>query len=597
MLRTTQDNNFCRAPWIGGAMPTLTYGFDKAYWAQCAAVPPFDTSLPTPAAFDTTLPSFVPCHGTSVDVENVDGTGAHGTRGVVTGMDGAAFMRQGAFDYAYSRAFAQNAIHAPFHFRSNRTRTRPGEGSADTANSVISLTMLPKAASAYDFTSDGLPIAVNAYQDGRTSSDFADGYVQAVGGYGGWSRSYPDSSHLYSYAYMSYLFDGSPWLLESGIIDWTMYSIQQQVGQNYARRPLLLDDYRAAGYAQFASMPVVTYTGISTYCAPTNGRAAAFAINHLGQAAGITPDAHEAARFLRLLNSHNGDWIAQSLQYMPASQKAYGEWGDITPTGNFLLGANVLLTAPWFSALITITALCNYRSTGVDGYRQLGMMTANKCVGLATQGPYFTSAYYGQASSNIVGPINFGSNDWVNPRQMGTANTSAATTSGSDVLTAFDQWNEGSSQACQLALAVGDTLRFTPVLTPNDSATQHPLPSGVSEGTDYFIVAKLQSYGGFNSNVWDQVRISATPGGAPIVFSSTVTPAALLLRPASASVSVATSSPLIPSGDTYMFLHAGALAIATKYGHASAAAALAKMQTFLAPASRNSYMPSALAVV
>lgn len=603
MLRTTQDNNFCRAPWIGGAMPTLTYGFDKAYWAQCAAVPPFDTSL-SPAAWDTELPRFVPCRGTDTDVENVDGTGVHGTRGVVTGMDGATFMRQGAFDYAYSRAFAQNAIHAPFHYRSNRARTRPGEGSADTANSVISLTMLPKAPSEYDFTSDGLPMAVDAYSDGRTSSDFADGYVAAGAGYGPyWSHAYPNGAHLYSYAYMSYLFDGSPWLLESGIIDWATFCVQQTVGQNYARRPLLLDDYRASGHPLFTSMPSVTYTGITAYASYDIGRAVAFAINLSGQAAGIVPDGHEAAGYLRKLNSHNGDWIAQSLQYMPASMKAAGIWGDITPTGNYLQGSQTMVVTPFMTALVTVCALNNYRLTGVDAYRQLGLMSANHPIGLVNQGPYMASAYRVQVGPK-TGVIDFSTNDFLTSDTVGLADTAATVAAGSDTLTLGTMFNEGSSGACNLLLAPGDIVRFSHALEGGEdpynpaSPYYHAIPAEVNEGQDYYIVAVPQSYGGFNSGIQDRIKVSATPGGSPIVFSAAqdYPVICLFLRPASANVPVATNPPLIPSGDTYIFLAAAALKMAVKYGHPTAAAASAKMDTFLAPAVFSTYMPSALSV-
>lgn len=597
MVRYTQDYNLARAPWIGGTIPTLLYGFDKAYWHQCAVVPPLDVSL-SPAAWNdgSTLPTLTPCRATALanfadfqaGIEGIDATGAVGTRGIITECAAKAFMLQDAYTYTADRAMALNTFHAPFHYRSNRTRTRPGESVPDTANSVCSLILLPKSSNAYDFTAAGLPAPVHAYAG--YPGDFADNYITPQGGAGAWYHAYPDSSHLYSYSYMNYLVEGSPWVLESGIIDWAMFSIQQQVGQNTAQRPLLLDDYRAAGHSQFSSMPQATYTGLFCWVYQANGRAAAWAINLAGQAT-IAWDSHEASGFLRLLNSHNADWVAQSLIYLPSNMKQFGEWVDISPTGNFFFGSEVYPITPFFSAIITTCALLNYRMTGADGFHQLGLMTANKSVGLVTQGCYLTTSYRYTAAPKIAA-IDFTSNSWVDPATGGTGDVNG--TAQNDIVDIGDQFNEGFVGGCELGIAVGDRLAF--MRANNFGEALDAVPTAVTEGQWYYVTQLVQASGGANTGVHNQVKVSATAGGTAINFGASAQTVHLQLRPASANVSAASAPPDIPRGDCYVFMHDSALALASAFGHPTASPALSKLRSFLALADRSTYMPSAMKV-
>ncbi len=584
MLRATQDNNYCRAPWIGGAMPTLTYGFQKTYWHDCGPIPPMSSTL-VPTALGS-LPPFVPCQGTSSDVMAVDGTGASGSRGLITGWDGIAYARQDAADYAYVRCTATNTIHAPWHYRSNRTRTRLGDnGVADTANSVCTLILAPLSTAANDFTADGLPVAVHAYSDGATASGWADGYVAASGGTGSWHRDYPDSSHLYAYAYMNYIFEGSPWVLESGIIDWSMYSVQQQAGQNFANRNVLLYHYKGQpGYTFAANMPDTMWTGIGAVCGSGNIRAAGWEINLIGQAAGITWVGHEAQRFLMARNANQADWIAQSLAYMPASMQNYGLWSDLSPVSWYgLVNTTIDLVSPWQMSFIAQGAYFNYQLTGASGYKALGDMVANHSIGLVNQGCYYTSAYRAPPTSKI-GLVDFGTgqggSDFLSWGNVGFANFSAALTAGSATIALGGQTQEGYPSPCVLPLAAGDIVRITPAYDiGNDTGT---IPSEVPEGQPLYVTTPSSA---------TTMQVATSPGGTPIVWSESQS-IALTFLPASANVSVATSPPYIPGGDCYAFFHYGVLVFAERNGKAGANAARTKMDRFLTNANRATYMPT-----
>ena len=188
-LMCVNDNslNAGTAPWIGAAQPTLHCTFDRDYAVATGLVPPLDTAKrPTPAV----QYAYVPC-GVVADPSgqehiashrtSIDATGGYNGRGAITRFDADAFMTGTAQAYTVARLNALAGLGVPYHYRSNRSRTRPGESVSDIANTVIPLIMRPKAASYSDFTAQGLPIAVDAYTANGTPDTARDGFVWQTG--------------------------------------------------------------------------------------------------------------------------------------------------------------------------------------------------------------------------------------------------------------------------------------------------------------------------------------------------------------------------------------------------------------------------------
>ena len=67
----------------------------------------------------------------------------------------------------------------------------PARVPADTANTIIPLLMAPKAASYSDFTAQGLPIAVDAYNASSSNNSGHDGFVWQTGVTTAVSSGYP----------------------------------------------------------------------------------------------------------------------------------------------------------------------------------------------------------------------------------------------------------------------------------------------------------------------------------------------------------------------------------------------------------------------
>lgn len=331
--KTVADNNIGRRPWIGGGIPTLLYKPNRAYWISSNLVPPLDLTL-SPASLNSTVTSYVPC-GAADHRAAIDGTGSYIGRGTMPLPDSVAFMRQTALDTAIARVNGHAGLGVPYHLRSNRTRTRPGDGGvADTANSIMPQPMQPKASSYYDFTAAGLPASVYCYTDGRSASDHQDGYVSASGGMGVWSTQTGDASHSVAYSYGMYLLEGETYHLEA-TLDHCMYPLHQQISTYGCRGLLLAND---SVYSSL-SIPSTTWDSLPQLWKPTNVRATGWSLVDLARAAGIVPAAHEAAGWFANWLAHLGDWIAGSMQYQPADMKAAGAfypragWDGVPDTG------------------------------------------------------------------------------------------------------------------------------------------------------------------------------------------------------------------------------------------------------------------------
>ena len=311
-----------RRHWFGGAIPTLTYQRDAA--AVCATLlhPPLDTSL-SPTSVSATPLTYVPCQSGPTPTDenkyhrtNIDGEGGYSGRGPITLVDAVALVRNTALDAAHARVNAHSGLSVPYHYRSNRTRTRPGDSRADVANTIIAQPLMPTHSG--DFTAQGMPAPVEAFADGRSSSSNMDGYVGPAGGMGVWVTQTGDASHAVPYSYGHYLYEGERYHLEAQL-DHATYALHQQI-DNYGTPALLLANDSA--YASL-NIPTGRYNSIPQLWKPSNVRAAGWAMNLLGKCA-VTPATHPARGWVTAWVNQVGAWVENSMQYQPPDMAAAG---------------------------------------------------------------------------------------------------------------------------------------------------------------------------------------------------------------------------------------------------------------------------------
>ncbi len=320
--QNTADNNRGRRHWIGGACPTLTYIPSKAAWVASGLVPPLNLAS-KPAAYAAISrggAAYTPC-GSQSHRPNIDGSGAYEGRGVLTNPDCIAFMRQTADDVAAARINAHAGLHVFLHYRSDRTHIRPGDSAPDIANTPISMIMgiSRGAVPSYDFTADGMPIPVHAYADGRTTPAGKDNYAWPGDNGGVWSVTTGDASHAVNYSYFMYLMEGERYHLEA-CLDLATNLVHQGIDNLYSNRPQ--NPVARDGLGRATHAPDTVYDAV----AGLNGqeRSAGWALVVLGSAAGIVPDRHVAARFIKRLNQQQAIYLRDILATLPADAKAAG---------------------------------------------------------------------------------------------------------------------------------------------------------------------------------------------------------------------------------------------------------------------------------
>jgi len=407
---TAQTTGLARGKrfWVGGAQPTLNYAVDKTYWRDTKLIPPYDTTY---APLDyashggtnslgtaTYIPLSPQCHR-----YNFNDVGAYEGRGMLTNGDAVAFMRQTASDTACARLSALAGLHAPFHRRSNRTRTRPGDGSADTANTVCSLkldisgndgqfgTLIPMPSD--NFTAQGMPTPVHAYSfwPGRefNGTDVRDGFVDPLGIMWPYFSSGNNSSHRPNYSYYMYLVEGERHMLESvldlgmaatqdggaGYEDSFMYNLPLTYGTNLPA----WNEARPSG--EKADPRFLT----GPFCAwPFRGEERDFNPAVLGSAIGIVPDAHVAHGFFKRWQLSLDKGMEAMLYCLPPDFLASG-----SPPYNHAERASTM--DPWMSAM---TCLGHFHAAAVtESASQLAFANhyAKQAIGLMTDQPKIIS--------------------------------------------------------------------------------------------------------------------------------------------------------------------------------------------------------------
>ena len=554
-VQTTTSNNRGRRHWVGGACPTLTYKPDRAYWIGAGFVPPLNLSNARTSQYSDV---YVPC-GTASHRPFVDGTGGYQGRGVIPNSDAIAFCRQDPADTAAARINAMCGLHIPYHYRSNRIRTRPGDGAADIASTPVSMIMSigtrsGAACPAYDFTADGMPIPVNLYTDYRTTTDMQDGYVGPQGGTGPWQTS-ADASHAVNYSYFMYLMEGERYLMEA-TLDLSGNLVHQGIGNFYSNTPY--NPLSSSEYALGANNDLFFATpGI-------NGqeRAAGWSAVIAGSAAGIVPDTHVAARHTKRLNRQGALFYKEILQYIPANMLAAGVSPETDRLG---------VTSPWMGAFSVLGGIHNWNLTGDPDIKAWADFIANASIGFAEGNIYRCNAYRanGKAKTSFWHPTN-------NPYVGGRAGARL-------VYAVSGGWYGGSVAAAtgRVTFATlwvpstnGDVL-YVDSVDGNAAAVSHP--AELSEGVPYYMVNVSGS----------TTQLATSPGGAPIVFAADGPVQFSGNGQAAASITVLPAAEL--GADGYPGIHRAAVVAAAISGNAAASAQVAKYQAFLASTDNSAW--------
>jgi len=391
--------------WVGGAQPTLHYSFDKSYWVQSKLIPPYDTTY-TPLDYAshgglnsdgvaTYIPMSAQCHRYEFNA-----TGEYQGRGMICNADSTAFMRQTAADTACARVSCLGGLHTPFHRRSNRTRTRPGDsGVSDTANTVCSLILDIGTAPgglfenlhpmpSHNFTAQGLPAPVHAYAALKGGTSFngistTDGYVAPGGGTWPYFNSGNNSSHKPNYCYYMYLVEGERYVLES-VLDYGMAATQDGgsgwddsliYNMNLASSPPNAAWNNARPPAEKA-----LFVG-GPFCAwPFRGEMRDFNPAILGSAIGIVPDAHVAHDFFKRWQLSLDVGMDAMLYTLHPNWLQSGD-------GPYLHTEGIPTQTPWMAA---ITCLGHYHGAAVtESSSQLAFANhyAKQMTGIMTYTP------------------------------------------------------------------------------------------------------------------------------------------------------------------------------------------------------------------
>lgn len=554
-------NNRGRRHWVGGACPTLTYLPNKAYWIATGLVPPLNLAAkPQPyGSFDNNTKTYQPCSNQSHRGQ-IDSTGGYEGRGIITNSDCIAFLRQTAEDVACARINAHVGMHAFLHYRSHRTRRRPGDTAADMANTPISMIMgLSRGtAPAFDFTADGMPAPVHAYADIRTTPAGRDGYVRPTGGDGVWSTTTGDCSHAVNYSYFMYLLEGERYHLEAEL-DLATNLVHQGIDNVYSNRPQ--NPVARGGFGRATKAPDTVYDAI----AGLNGqeRSAGWALAVLGSAAGIVPDRHVASRFIRRLNQQQAIYMRDILAILPADAKACG----VSPFTDELGMSN-----PWMGAFNTMGGYHNWNMTETAEAQAWANFTVNMSIGMVESHIFKTMAYRANSKPRAA------TYDAAGNRYFPRTQTRIRT--GEDQSTYAGQLDSKTGMVTvkpTVKLYEGDLVFVEQVNTNGDPVPTSPdLPIGVPL---YWV--QIQG---------DSARLSLTPNGPPLPISTSAW-VELSCDPKRPYDPLTAPPPPGLTADDYVPIHKAALIMAHRAGQPDATTAiLKKMQAFTAKIDYSSFV-------
>lgn len=573
------------APFIGTAPPTLHDTIDTAHLFSTGLVAHFDTTI-TPQS-TTTIPTYVPGANTTAAMADpnsgdghrlaIDGTGDYLGRGMLTNPDSDAIIRGTAAAYARARIHALAALSFPGHYRS-------------PANTPMALIMAPKAPSYYDCTADGMPTPADAYADYRNSTAHNAGFVVPAGtnpsGIPGWQGAWglsDNSSHSVNYGYFMALYEGDEWLREA-TIDLGMYLAHQSIYGYSNGRGLLW-----AGESDYSSLniPTTTWSGLLGQWVPDNSRGMAWSQLILAQMTAMTASDHVAFNYVNKLVAHNGDWIQQSMLYLPDDHKAAGVWTPVSQLGN------PGLEVGFFYALKSLCSYQCYLITEDIRWKNLGDHAFTFTKDIASAGRWYQFEFYKLLDRMRHGGWANGANPIRLPHTMPWLNFDSRPMPNTPGAGCFVTASTGrvSVQCCYfnaensvLPVTNGDMVVFT---AAQQDASGGTIPPGFSEGQVAYVRDVANPTPNWNpyasSPTPTTFRLSSQPDLSDVLTVLSDSPCNLAWSPQAAGLyTVAQDPPFIPNADNYAAMHIANIHMARRIGTATVALRDAA-KTFAAP--------------
>lgn len=499
------SNNRGRRPWVGGAMPTLNYQFNRAYWIASKLIPPYDTTVSYVNYYSTISTGnsvYVP--GSNFDHRgSIDGQGGYLGRGIHPDPDAFLFNLRRPNDYATSRINAHAGLHIFYHYRTLAQRTRPGDSGPDVANTPRSFVMNAFNSTVFttvppwDFTADGMPVPTGGNGENYTYTFTPAG---GAGQYFSYNAS-AGSSHAVNFSSAMYLLEGERYHLES-TIDLSTNLVHQNSG-SYDN--VGLESYGWPPVMAYFPVPATTYNASISY--PAEERALAFGMNILGFAAALTPDTAVAKNFLKRFFLQQVMHMTDSLAHYPSDVVASGQW----------LGKDPADHPSWWSAVNGMCLTHAARINEDQNCMNFAFFCTNDCINCVNKGTGITSCARtseahsrnytqtvgtpgGYTTDPIVRNIFFGQLD----PTTSTILTNSAQPYGIDALYPVPGLWPQNGDVIYSADGNSDanTIRF-PELALN---------------TPYYVVNVQQPASGHPTQT--RIQLSATPGGSPVNFSS-----------------------------------------------------------------------------
>lgn len=555
-------------PFVGVTQPTLHYSYDKAYAVSTGLFPPYrQTKTPVVAPQFAYVPCNVVADPNTADHPNshrtfIDAVGNYQGRGAMTRFDVDAFMAQTAQAATVSRLTALTALGVPYHYRSSRTRTRPGESVADVANTNIPLLLRPKPASASDFTAQGLPIAVDAYRGGSSGND---GFVQpALLSSNPWSISL-EPSHGVSYCHYAALVFGDEHFTEAAL-DLAMNLAHQGIYgyHNYAQP--FAHEYNPACPAEY-------WTGLLGQWHENNMRYVGWAQLIQGHGLAGLPADHQFAPCALATQGHNGDYIGTNLDYLPP---------DFAASGAYYPEAGLpSLFSPWMAGFGAIGAYAAFLCNEDLRWKRLGDHISTWTLKQAAAGRWYCWDIYRTANRTACAPWNATSNPELEPTLQGYLEVTANLTASSGIFTVASPVQFNVIGCSGPPPRNGDRVVFT---KQTDGGSNGVLAQGVADGTVAYVI-NLNGGSGFPGRnppaTPPTFQVSASIGGPPMTFAADATglnlsycPQSVTEYPVASSGADYLSWPYVPGWDNYVPVHLSVVMMARQAGNPLATKAI-----------------------
>jgi hypothetical protein len=536
----TNDDQYGRRKWVT-AKPTLHYKQDRSYWISTKVIPPYDLTLPT-GSLNTYSSNYSPC-GNMDHRPGIDDSGPYNGRGFISMMDNVAFLTQDSVRTRHARVNAFAGLHAPFNFRDDQTRTRPGEGS-DTSNEIISFIMDNLQASEYNFTAEGMGAPKYVSTDSRTSTsptDYTGGYVAPTGGMGVWFNYNNNYSHAILPSFYMYLLEGEWYMLE-GVLSQTTRATIEAVN-NRANLLYYGDSYRQSLF----TIPNDVWGANSQLSVLENHRVMGWSLIYMANGYSVCPDNEVFTNAYKKWVNNNMSYLKTSIDYLPQKQK---DWGIISYhyTG---------ISAPYYQNFIAMGSLHCHNIIGSTDTQAMADISVQypKSLWDNANGIY-NACNWGMLMTEKTGDWHQINNDfltvgdyWAANPTGDTGNTSGDVDSTTDLIT-IPAYIDG------MKYADNDPMIFLGRNSRGDILT---LPTGIVEGQTYYVRD--------HTDVGDggTFRISTTPGGAAFDFTDSPQNMVIMGKPAIATTTPMAFPPYLYPEDSNPTIARAALVMANDY--------------------------------